>query len=256
MYPGTWAATHPDKPALIMSGSGRVLTYGELEENSTRLASYLRDRGLVPATWSRWSPTTPRSPTRSTGRRCARGSTSPPSTYLHICSDEDGRELPPGEVGTVYFERDTMPFAYHNDEDKTRSTQHPDHPTWTTVGDLGYADEEGFLFLTDRKAFMIISGGVNIYPQEIEDLFSLHPAVHDIAVIGVPDEEMGERVVAFVQVAEGREAGPELAEKLRGFARDRIAGFKVPREVVFRDELPRTPTGKMVKGQLRREYAG
>ena len=174
---------------------------------------------------------------------------------LHICG-EDGRELGPREVGAVYFERDQVPFAYHNDPAKTASTQHPDHPTWTTVGDLGYVDEDGFLFLTDRKAFMVISGGVNIYPQEIEDLFSLHPAVADIAVIGVPDEEMGERVVAFVQPAPGHAPGPDLAAELTAYARDRIAHFKVPREVHFRDELPRTPTGKMVKGRLREEYAG
>ncbi|MBB6628834.1 acyl-CoA synthetase [Nocardioides sp. KIGAM211] len=172
---------------------------------------------------------------------------------LHICA-EDGRELAPGEVGTVWFERDTVPFSYHNDPAKTAAAQHPEHPTWTTVGDLGYVDEDGFLFLTDRKAFMIISGGVNIYPQEIEDLFSLHPAVADIAVIGVPDEEMGERVVAFVQPAPSVDASPALADELTAYARERIAHYKVPREVHFRDELPRTPTGKMVKGGLREEY--
>src|SRR6478672_3555163 len=174
---------------------------------------------------------------------------------LHICG-EDGAELGPGEVGTVYFERDAVPFAYHNDPEKTAGTQHPAHPTWTTVGDLGYVDEEGFLFLTDRKAFMIISGGVNIYPQEVEDLFSLHPAVADIAVVGVPDEEMGERVVAFVQPSAAAVPGDDLASELKAYARDRIAHYKVPREIVFRDELPRTPTGKMVKGRLREEYAG
>ena len=173
---------------------------------------------------------------------------------VHICG-EDGRELGPGEVGTVYFERDLVPFAYHNDPEKTAATQHPAHPTWTTVGDLGYVDEEGFLYLTDRKAFMIISGGVNIYPQEVEDLFSLHPAVADIAVIGVPDEEMGERVVAFVQPSSSATPGPELAAELTAYARERIAHYKVPREILFRDELPRTPTGKMVKGRLRDAYA-
>ncbi|MFC4784307.1 acyl-CoA synthetase [Nocardioides sp. MAHUQ-72] len=174
---------------------------------------------------------------------------------LHVCG-EDGAELGPGEVGTIYFERDRVPFAYHNDPERTASTQHPAHPTWTTVGDLGFVDEDGFLYLTDRLAFMIISGGVNIYPQEVEDLFSLHPAVADIAVIGVPDEEMGERVVAFVQPAPDAQPGPALAAELTGYARDRIAHFKVPREILFRDDLPRTPTGKMVKGRLREEYAG
>ncbi|MAS56867.1 MAG: acyl-CoA synthetase [Nocardioides sp.] len=174
----------------------------------------------------------------------------------HICG-EDGRELGPGEVGTLYFEREEFEgasFEYHNDPEKTASTQHPAHPNWTTVGDLGYLDEEGFLYLTDRKAFMIISGGVNIYPQEIEDLFSLHPAVADIAVIGVPDDDMGERVVAFVQPAVPDTTA--LAEELTTYARERIAHFKVPAEIHFRDELPRTPTGKMVKGTLRDEYVG
>jgi long-chain acyl-CoA synthetase len=174
---------------------------------------------------------------------------------IRICG-EDGAELGPGEIGTIYFEREVRNFSYHHDEERTRSTQHPEHENWTTVGDLGYVDEDGYLFLTDRKAFMIISGGVNNYPQEIEDLFSLHPAVTDIAVIGVPDEEMGERVVAFVQPAPSVTPGAELAAELTAYAREHIAHFKVPREFHFRDELPRTPTGKMVKRTLREEYAG
>ena len=164
-----------------------------------------------------------------------------------------GEVLGPGEVGTVYFERDAMPFSYHGDPEKTASTQHPVHPSWSTVGDLGYLDRDGYLFLTDRKAFMIISGGVNIYPQEIEDLFSLHPKVADIAVIGVPDEEMGERVVAYVEPAVP--ASADLAEELTAYARERIAHFKVPREFVLTDDLPRTPTGKLVKQTLRDRYA-
>jgi long-chain acyl-CoA synthetase len=101
-----------------------------------------------------------------------------------------------------------VPFEYHNDPDKTRQAQHPEHETWTTVGDLGYVDEDGYLFLTDRKAFMIISGGVNIYPQEVEDVLALHPAIYDVAVIGVPDDEMGEQVKAVIVPAVGRRAGP------------------------------------------------
>ncbi|WP_134764714.1 acyl-CoA synthetase [Nocardioides sp. 1609] len=172
-----------------------------------------------------------------------------------VCG-EDGAELPASQVGTLYFEREEFegaPFEYHKDPERTASTQHPQHPNWTTVGDLGYLDDDGFLYLTDRKAFMIISGGVNIYPQEIEDLFSLHPAVTDIGVFGVPDEEMGERVVAFVQPAVP--GTPELAAELTAYARERMAHFKVPREIHFRAELPRTPTGKMVKGRLKDEYA-
>ncbi|TKJ25739.1 acyl-CoA synthetase [Blastococcus sp. CCUG 61487] len=186
------------------------------------------------------------------------GSVGKPTTEgaLHICGP-DGTELGPGEVGIVYFASPTgeRPFSYHGDEEKSLSAQHPEHPGWTTVGDLGYVDEDGFLYLTDRSTFMIISGGVNIYPQEIENVFTLHPKVSDIGVIGVPDPEMGERVVAFVEPAEGVEGTPELAAELAAFAREQLSGFKVPREFHFRDTLPRTPTGKMVKGKLRDEYA-
>ncbi|WP_039798904.1 acyl-CoA synthetase [Nocardia araoensis] len=172
---------------------------------------------------------------------------------IRVCGD-DGAELPTGEIGTIYFEREEAPFAYHNDPAKTAEAVHPDHPTWTTTGDIGYVDEDGYLFLTDRKAFMIISGGVNIYPQEVEDALALHPEVLDVAVIGVPDEEMGESVKAVVQPAPGAEPGPDLAAELREYLRDRIAHYKVPRSFDFADELPRTPTGKLVKGKLRQRY--
>ncbi|WNV88321.1 acyl-CoA synthetase [Umezawaea sp. Da 62-37] len=172
---------------------------------------------------------------------------------LHVCDDE-GRELPAGDIGSVYFERDRMPFTYHNDPAKTAAAQHPDHPLWTTTGDVGYVDGDGYLFLTDRKAFMIISGGVNIYPQEIENVLALHPKVFDIAVIGVPDEEMGEQVKAVVQAAPGVATGPELAAELLDHVRDRIAHFKAPRSVDFVAQLPRTPTGKLLKAELRAQY--
>ena len=109
---------------------------------------------------------------------------------LHIC-DEEGAELPIGEAGLVYFEREAMTFAYHNDQAKTRAAQHPAHDNCMSLGDVGYLDADGYLYLTDRKAFMIISGGVNIYPQAIEDALILHPKVGDVAVFGVPNEEMG-----------------------------------------------------------------
>ncbi|MBA3743062.1 acyl-CoA synthetase [Sporichthya sp.] len=173
---------------------------------------------------------------------------------VRICA-EDGSVCETGEAGDVYFERDFIPFEYHHDPERTTSSQHPGHPTWTTVGDMGYLDPEGYLFLTDRKAFMIISGGVNIYPQEIEDALALHPAVFDVAVIGIPDPEMGERVKAFVQPAVGTEPGPELEAELVGFLRERIAGFKIPRVWEFRTELPRTPTGKLQKGLLKEKTA-
>ena len=171
-----------------------------------------------------------------------------------ICAD-DGTELPAGEIGSVYFESDAIPFTYHNDPEKTRAAQHPQHPAWTTLGDIGYLDEDGFLFLTDRKAFMIISGGVNIYPQETENVLALHPAVYDVAVIGVPDPEMGESVAAFIQPAAGAVPGPELAQEIVTFVKSKIASFKAPKVVRFVDDLPRTETGKLMKSELKAKYA-
>ena len=136
-----------------------------------------------------------------------------------------------------------------------RAAQHRDHPNWTTLGDIGYHDEDGFLFLTDRKAFTIISGGVNIYPQETENVLALHPAVYDVAVIGLPDPEMGESVAAFVQPAPGAVPGPELEQEIIAFVKSKIAGFKAPRTVRFVDHLPRSEAGKLVKSELKAAYA-
>jgi long-chain acyl-CoA synthetase len=168
--------------------------------------------------------------------------------------DAEGRELPAGETGVIYFERDEMPFSYLGDPGKTAAAQHPDHPNWATVGDMGHLDEDRFLYLTDRQSHMIISGGVNIYPREVEDVLTLHPAVHDVAVIGVPDEEMGEAVRAVVQLVEGVGWTPQLAQELLDHCRARLAHFKCPRSVDVVDELPRTPTGKLLKHVLRRTY--
>ncbi|WP_327351726.1 acyl-CoA synthetase [Streptomyces sp. NBC_01304] len=172
---------------------------------------------------------------------------------LRICA-EDGTLLGPGETGTVYFEREELPFRYHNDTGRTVEAQHPGHPTWTTTGDVGHVDDDGYLFLTDRRAFTIISGGVNIYPQEIEDCLTLHPKVADVAVIGVPDAEMGESVKAVVQAESGVVPGPELARELLDFVRERIAHYKAPRSLDFTDALPRTPAGKLAKSALRKAY--
>ncbi len=171
---------------------------------------------------------------------------------LHIC-DDDGHELPVGATGTVYFERDHLPFAYHNDPDKTAAACHPEHRFWTTVGDLGYIDDDGYLYLTDRKSFMIISGGVNIYPQEVENALALHPAVLDVAVIGVPHPEMGEEVKALIQLAPDVSGSDALAQELINYVRDRIAHYKTPRSVDFVDDLPRTPTGKLAKNKLQQQ---
>lgn len=172
---------------------------------------------------------------------------------VHIVDDKTGEELPPGEVGMIYFGGGNK-FAYHGDEEKTRATRHP--KGWSTMGDLGYVDEDGFLYLSDRKDFMIISGGVNIYPQESENLLVSHPKVIDVAVIGVPHEEFGEAVKAVVQPDSMDNATLELAQELIDFCRANISAIKSPRSVDFVPELPRTPTGKLLKRVLKEKYAG
>lgn len=172
---------------------------------------------------------------------------------VHICDDE-GVELPAGRDGLVYFERDVLPFEYHGDPEKTRSTQHPQQPSWTAVGDIGHVDADGYLYLTDRSAFMIISGGVNIYPQEVENALTLHPAIADVAVVGVPDPEMGEQVKAVVTLSPGHQPNDDLAQAIIDFAKAHVASYKAPKTVDFVPALPRTPTGKMLKGELRKQY--
>lgn len=172
---------------------------------------------------------------------------------IHICDDE-GTELATGQDGLVYFERETMPFAYHNDPEKTRRSQHPAHPTWTTLGDIGHLDADGYLYLTDRKAFMIISGGVNIYPQQIEDVLVTHPKVRDAAVIGIPNTDLGEEVKAVIEPADGIEPDQALADELIAYLRTRVARYMVPKSIDFTDALPRMPTGKLYKAALREQY--
>jgi long-chain acyl-CoA synthetase len=174
---------------------------------------------------------------------------------IHIC-DDDFNELPVAETGTIWFEG-TNQFEYHNDPQKTASSRHP--RGWTTLGDVGYVDADGFLFLTDRKSYMIISGGVNIYPQEAENVLITHEKVVDVAVLGVPHDEFGEEVKAVVQPVtmpvDDDEASAFAAELIR-YCRSHLADFKCPRSVEFRTELPRHPTGKLYKRLLKDEYWG
>ncbi len=169
---------------------------------------------------------------------------------IHIC-DENGEELPVGAEGEVFFENGHQ-FEYHNDPAKTRSSRNS--KGWTTLGDIGRLDDDGYLYLTDRKSFVIISGGVNIYPQEVENLLLEHEAVLDAAVIGIPNEEFGEEVKAVVQLVDGREPDDALSSELVAFCRKRLSPIKCPRTVDFRKEFPRSPTGKLLKRQLRDGY--
>ncbi len=170
---------------------------------------------------------------------------------LHIL-DENGRPCPKGVPGEIWFKTAT-PFEYFDDPEKTAQARSPDG-TMSTVGDVGYVDDDGFLYLTDRSSFMIISGGVNIYPQECENLLITHPKVADAAVFGVPNEDLGEEVKAVVQPAAGVETGPALERELIEFCQAHLARQKCPRSVDFTDELPRLPTGKLYKKALREKY--
>ncbi|MGE4322133.1 MAG: acyl-CoA synthetase [Sphingobium sp.] len=171
---------------------------------------------------------------------------------IRICG-EDGEPLPAGQEGVIYIEGGA-PFEYYNDPAKTAESTNK--YGWTTLGDVGRLDEDGYLFLTDRKSFMIISGGVNIYPQEIENLLVTHPRVADVAVVGAPDPEMGEQVVAVIQPLDWADATPDFAAELAGWAREHLSGVKTPRRFDFMAELPRHPTGKLYKRLIRDSYWG
>jgi long-chain acyl-CoA synthetase len=172
---------------------------------------------------------------------------------LHIC-DDDGKEQPTGNAGMIYIERAQQGYVYHNDPGKTREVQHSVYPGWSCVGDIGYLDADGYLYLTDRKSFMIISGGVNIYPQAIENILVMHGSVGDAAVIGVPSAEMGEEVKAIIEPAPGIEPSENLGREIMAFLDGKIARYMMPRSIEFIDQLPRLPTGKLYKQQLRERY--
>jgi long-chain acyl-CoA synthetase len=172
---------------------------------------------------------------------------------IHIL-DDDGNELPQGEIGAVYFGGGAV-FEYHNDPEKTAGSRHPNG--WSTLGDVGYLDADNFLFLTDRKSFLIISGGVNVYPQEAENVLVTHPKVIDVAVFGVPNDDFGEEVKAVVQPVSmpvDESDATELAVELIRFCRTQLANVKCPRTIDFREQLPRHPTGKLYKRLLKDEY--
>lgn len=165
--------------------------------------------------------------------------------------DEAGGELPPGSDGLIYFETFGR-FEYHNDVDKTASVRNAEG--WVTLGDIGRVDADGYLYLTDREADLVISGGVNIYPREAEDVLITHPAVDDVGVIGEPEPELGERLIAVVALRPGYRPSAELADQLLAHCRARLSAYKCPRRIDFAERLPRLPTGKLVRRVLRDEY--
>jgi len=170
---------------------------------------------------------------------------------LHIVGEDNETELPVGEEGAVFFESENI-FEYHDDPEKTASSRNS--KGWSTLGDVGKVDEDGFLYLTDRKSFMIISGGVNIYPQEIENHLVTHPKVADVAVVGGPHEEMGEEVIAVIQPADMADATDAFRAELLSYAREKLSGVKIPRRIDFLEALPRHDTGKLYKRLLRDQY--
>lgn len=174
-----------------------------------------------------------------------------PPTADNKIMDDDGNELPQGEIGTIYFKAPAIRFQYYKDTAKTEDSYRGDY---FTLGDMGYFDEDGYLFLTGRSAETIISGGVNIYPQETDDVLLKHPAVGDVCTIGVPNEEWGEEVKSVVLLKEGLEASDDLAEELKLFAREAMPAFKAPRTIDFVDELPRLPSGKIQRRLVRDPY--
>ncbi|WP_293876118.1 MULTISPECIES: acyl-CoA synthetase [unclassified Sphingomonas] len=168
----------------------------------------------------------------------------------HIC-DDAANDLPPGREGAIYFEGGPR-FSYHNDPAKTAAVANVHG--WTTLGDVGRLDEDGYLYLTDRQSFMIISGGVNVYPQEIENVLVTHPRIADAAVVGAPDPDFGEKVVAVIQPVDWADANEGFAEEIRQWLRGQLSGIKVPRQIDFMPQLPREPTGKLYKRLIRDAY--
>ena len=174
------------------------------------------------------------------------------SGAIHICDDE-GHELPVGGIGNIYFEGG-YDFEYLNDPEKTRKARHPSRPGLATLGDIGYMDDEGYLFLTDRKNFVIISGGVNIYPQEAENILVQHPDVYDAAVFGIPNVDMGEEVKAVIQPKDWSKASPEFAQTLIDYCREKLTTYKCPKSIDFEKSLPRQDNGKLYKKVLKAKY--
>jgi long-chain acyl-CoA synthetase len=259
---GQFVPTHFVRMLKLPAGSPRevrrlVATLGRARRGPLPGSGQGADDGLVGSGHPRITTPAARATASATSARIDwlthKGSVGKATTAeLHIVG-EDGEEVPPRTEGTVYF-GGGAPLTYHNAPDKI--AENTNKYGWTTLGDVGWVDEEGFLYLTDRKSFMIISGGVNIYPQELENLLITHPKVADAAVVGGPHEEMGEQVVAVIQPMEWASAGEELKAELAAFCRANLSHVKSPRVIDFMQELPRHPTGKLYKRLIRDAYWG
>ena len=180
------------------------------------------------------------------------GSVGPPLRCSIKILDDHHSPLPSNEIGTVYFADRLSDFSYYKEPEKTAACLTPEG--WGTVGDAGYLDEDGYLYLTDRKDFMIISGGVNIYPQEIENQLIQHPEVADVAVFGIPNEEFGEEVKAVVQPTNWPINEEDMALSLKVWLRDLLSNVKIPRSIDFEETLPRLDNGKLYKRYLQQRY--
>jgi long-chain acyl-CoA synthetase len=174
-----------------------------------------------------------------------------PSTAENKIVDDEGNEVATGDVGTIYFKAPPIKFEYFKDKEKTDGSYMGDY---FTLGDMGYFDEEGYLFLTGRSAETIISGGVNIYPQETDDVLLKHPAIADVCTVGVPNEEWGEEVKSVVQLEESIDGSGELVDELIAFVREQLPAFKAPRTIDFTDDLPRLPSGKIQRRLVREPF--
>jgi len=173
----------------------------------------------------------------------------PHGCTLHVVDDE-GVDVDAGTPGLVYFENPAIRFRYHEDDEGTRASRHPEHEDWATLGDVGWLDRDGYLYLTDRRDFTIISGGINVSSQEIEHALLMHPAVEDVAVVGQPDDDFGQVPRAFVQLRESHQPSADLADELRAHCQATLATYKCPRSIEFVGQLPRDDTGKIFKRKL------
>ena len=220
------------------AGSGGTRSGGSPSGNSGRRSGSEPEGGgtlVTPEEWLRYPGTV--------GRAW-------PSSEIRVL-DEEGNDTPTGQPGTVYMALGPAEFVYHRDKQKTDANR---RGRFFTVGDVGYLDPDGFLFLRDRKIDMIISGGANIYPAEIEAVLLTHPKVGDAAVFGIPDEDWGEQVKAVIEPAPGMAAGPALADEIIVFCKEKLAKYKCPKTIDFVDTLPRDPNGKLYKRKLRDPY--